>query len=113
MARYLDQAAEGFFRFLLGREVAEILATAFAQPGHDLSYQYVTFAEREDRIVGLVSGFTAEEHARGGGSKRLALDVAAKNEAARRLHERRGMAVESQWPTSFLPRGFIRMTKAL
>ena len=38
-ARYLDEAAEGFFRFMLGRRVGYITATAFAQPDHDLSYQ--------------------------------------------------------------------------
>ncbi len=38
-ARYLDEAAEGFFRFMLGRRAGYIIATAFAQPDHDLSYQ--------------------------------------------------------------------------
>ena len=42
-ARYLDDAAEGFFRFMLGRRFRHIIAAAFAQPGHDLSYQNVTF----------------------------------------------------------------------
>ena len=63
-ARYLDQAAEGFFRFMLGRCSVDIIATAFTQPGHDLSYQNVTFAEREKIIVGMVSGYTAEKHRR-------------------------------------------------
>jgi len=63
-ARYLDQAAEGFFRFMLGRRSVDIIATAFTQPGHDLSYQNVTFAEREKIIVGMVSGYTAEQHQR-------------------------------------------------
>ena len=63
-ARYLDQAAEGFFRFMLGRRFVDIIATAFTQPGHDLSYQNVTFAEREKIMVGMVSGYTAEQHRR-------------------------------------------------
>ena len=63
-ARYLDQAAEGFFRFMLGRRSVDIIATGFTQPGHDLSYQNVTFAEREKIIVGMVSGYTAEQHRR-------------------------------------------------
>ena len=63
-ARYVDQAAEGFFRFMLGRRAGYIIATAFAQPDHDLSYQNVTFAERDNVIVGMVSGFTAEQHRR-------------------------------------------------
>jgi ribosomal protein S18 acetylase RimI-like enzyme len=63
-ARYLDQAAEGFFRFMLGRRSVDNIATAFTQPGHDLSYKNVTFAEREKVIVGMVSGYTAEQHRR-------------------------------------------------
>jgi ribosomal protein S18 acetylase RimI-like enzyme len=63
-ARYLDQAAEGFFRFMLGRRAGHIIATAFAQPDHDLSYQNVTFVERDNVIVGMVSGYTAAQHRR-------------------------------------------------
>jgi len=63
-ARYLDQAAEGFFRFMLGRRSMDIIATAFTRPDHDLSYKNVTFAEREKVIVGMVSGYTAEQHRR-------------------------------------------------
>lgn len=63
-ARYLDEAAEGFFRFWLGRRAAHIIATAFVQPDHDLSYQNVTFAECDNVIVGMVLGYTAEQHRR-------------------------------------------------
>lgn len=63
-ARYLDEAAEGFFRFMLGRRSTEIIAKAFARPDHDLSHQNVTFAERDGDIVGMVSGYTAEQHRR-------------------------------------------------
>ena len=63
-SRYLDEAAEGFFRFMLGRRAGHIIATAFAQPDHDLSCQNVTFAERDKVIVGMVSGYTAEQHRR-------------------------------------------------
>ncbi len=63
-AHYLDEAAEGFFRFMLGRRAGHMIATAFAQPDHDLSYQNVTFAERDNVIVGMVSGYTAEQHSR-------------------------------------------------
>ena len=63
-ARHLDEAAEGFFRFMLGRRAGHILATAFLRPDHDLSYQNVTFAERDNVIVGMVSGYTAEQHRR-------------------------------------------------
>ena len=61
-AHYLDEAAEGFFRFMLGRRAEYIIATAFVQPDHDLSYQSVTFAERDNVIVGMFSGHTAEQH---------------------------------------------------
>ena len=61
-ARYLDEAAEGFFHFMLGNHSEEIIATAFAQPEHDLSFQNVTFAEYDNDIVGMVSGYTAAQH---------------------------------------------------
>ncbi len=79
-ARYADEVAEGFFGLMLGGRVAEILATAFAQPDHDLSYQNVTFAERGNVIVGMVAGYTAEQHRR---SSRQPL-----NRAAGRCHLR-------------------------
>jgi len=63
-ARYADQAAEGFLRFMLGRRARHIIATAFVQPDHDLSYQNVTVAERDNVIVGMASGYTAEQHRR-------------------------------------------------
>ena len=182
-ARYLDQAAEGFFHFMLGRRAEDIIATAFLEPDHDLSYQNMTFAERDDVIVGMVCAYTAEQHrhssrqplkraagrfnlrmtivemlfapmrriidsiaddvfyllaiavdkglrgdgvgsvlmdfveerARASRSTRLCLDVSARNEGACRFYERRGMSVESQWPTRFSIPGltFYRMTKGL
>ena len=63
-ALYLDQAAEGFYHLWLGPRAEEIIATAFLEPDHDLSYQNVTFAERDNVIVGMVSGYTAEQHRR-------------------------------------------------
>ena len=63
-ARFLDEAAKGFFRFWLGRRSVQIIAMAFVQPDHDLSYQNVIFAERDNVIVGMVLGFTAEQHRR-------------------------------------------------
>lgn len=60
-ARYLDEVTEGFFRFRLGRSAVDIIATAYLKPGHDLSYQHVTFAEAGHRIVAMASGFTAAE----------------------------------------------------
>ena len=63
-ARYLDEAAEGFFHFMLGPRAGNIIAAAFVRPDHDLSYQNVTFAERDNVTVGMVSGYTAEQHRR-------------------------------------------------
>jgi ribosomal protein S18 acetylase RimI-like enzyme len=56
-----------------------------------------------------------EVRARASGARRLSLDVSAKNEGARRLYERRGMTVESQWPKRLVIPGLklLRMTKTL
>ena len=182
-ARYLDEAAEGFIRGMYGADYERIIAEAFILPDNEYSYQNAIFAEREDSIVGMASGFTAEqrrsftdevlkaatgsaalrikimkmlfapimriinnlpesdfyvlaaavdseqrgsgigtklldameERARDGGARRLALDVAGGNEGARRLYERRGMTVESQWPKRLaIPKlRFYRMVKPL
>jgi ribosomal protein S18 acetylase RimI-like enzyme len=63
--------------------------------------------------VGSVLMDSLEERARSSGSTRLALDVSAKNERARRFYERRGMTLESQWPKRLPVPGlrFYRMTK--
>ena len=61
-ARYLDQAAEGFFRFMLGSRVADIVAAAYIEPDNDFSYQNVTFAEHDKVIIGMASGYTARQH---------------------------------------------------
>jgi ribosomal protein S18 acetylase RimI-like enzyme len=181
--RYLDEAAEGFFRFMLGQQYKHIIAKAYIQPDHSYSFQNVTFVEHDEHIVGMALGFTAEqnrrfsdqplkeaaghralrmrivkmlfapmlrilktiadgdfyllaiaidnelrgegvgsalmdsveERARASGSTRLSLDVSAKNQGARRLYERRGMTVESQWPKRLPIPGlrFYRMTKAI
>ena len=63
-ACYLNQAAEGFFRFLLGGSYTTIIASAYEKTNHDLSHENVTFAELEGKVVGMYSGFTAEEHRR-------------------------------------------------
>ncbi len=63
-ARYLDEVTEGFVRMRLGRQTIDIVARAFTHPDHDLSYQNVSFVERQGRIVGMASGFTAKEQRR-------------------------------------------------
>ena len=181
-ARYMDQAAEGFFGFMLGRNAERIIARAFSEPGHSLSFEHVVFAEYDSVVAGMISAFTgaqhrsfsdeplrraagstalrmrcvrilmaplwrilntvaeedfylqglavdqdlrgagigsslmadAEERARGVGTARLSLDVAAKNEGARKLYARLGMVESSRWPASkLLPTVFVRMTKDL
>jgi ribosomal protein S18 acetylase RimI-like enzyme len=182
-AGLLEQAQEGMFRIMLGPSASAIIARAFTQPGHELSYEHVLFAEQGARIVGMASGYTAEAHrhftdealgvaagwrryrmaafvrfnrralrfmatladgdfylralaveparrgggigtllidaledrARVAGASCLALDVAAKNRAARRLYERLGMTVLDESPRWFgLPgTNVIRMTKPL
>jgi len=62
-ARYLDQAAEGFFRFMLGRNSHDVIAEAFLEPGHDLSHEHVVFAERDSRILGMGCSFSSAQHA--------------------------------------------------
>jgi ribosomal protein S18 acetylase RimI-like enzyme len=181
--RYLDQAAEGFFRIMLGPEAPQIIAKAYTRPGHSYSFQNVTFAEHDKHVIGMALGFAGEQHrrfsdkplkeaagrrvlrmtvvkilcapllriletiadddfyllaiaidaelrgagvggalmdsveeqARARGSKRLSLDVSANNKGARRFYERRGMAVESQWPRRLPIPGmkFYRLTKVL
>lgn len=60
----MDTAAEGFFRLWLGRRSTDIIATAFLEPDHDLSFQRVTFAEWGGSVVGMVAGYSAEQHQR-------------------------------------------------
>jgi ribosomal protein S18 acetylase RimI-like enzyme len=73
--------------------------------------------DREFRGKGIGSALmdAMEERARTGRSIRLSLDVSASNEGARRLYERRGMRIESQWPKRMPMPGmtFHRMTKSL
>ncbi len=181
--RFLNEASEGFFRFMLGQQATDIIAEAYLQPNHSYSFENVTFAEDDKNVVGMALGFTANEHRnfsekplmeakgypalrvtavkillaplmriletipvgdfyllaiaiekehRGKGigstlmdfvedralamdSKRLSLDVSARNVGARKLYKRRGMTNESQWPRR-LPISalkFYRMTKSL
>lgn len=65
--------------------------------------------------IGTLLMRSLEQTARATGSRRLALDVAARNRAARRLYERLGMIGEAESPRWFgLPNtNLIRMTKPL
>ena len=61
-ARYIDEAAEGFLGFMLGRNSEDIIASAFIEPGHALSHEHVMFAEREGVVVGMSSAYTGAQH---------------------------------------------------
>lgn len=61
-ARYLDEAAEGFFGVMLGGNAQEIIATAFIEPNHSLSYEHVMFAERDGAIAGAYSAYSGRQH---------------------------------------------------
>ncbi len=60
-AYYLDQAAEGFFRSMLGRDSEDIIAHAFLDSSHSLSFENVVFAEVDRKIVGMSSTFTEKQ----------------------------------------------------
>ncbi len=82
----------------------------------DSFYLLAIAVDDEARGKGVGSALMdhVEEQARRGGSNRLHLDVASKNEGARRLYERRGMVVESRWPKlRLLPPFLLRMAKDL
>ena len=61
-ARLLEEAQESMFRIALGPRVTAIVAEAFTRPGHDLSYEHVTFAELDGHIVAMASAYSAETH---------------------------------------------------
>ena len=61
-ARFLDEAAHGFFRLMIGKEAEDILSKAYIQPNNTYSFENVTFAEQEGRAVGMALAFTAEQH---------------------------------------------------
>lgn len=81
-ARYMDQAAEGFFGFMLGRNSEQIIANSFSEPGHSQSFEHVVFAERDGEVVGMASAFTSAQHR---GFSEEPLKRAAGRKAALRL----------------------------
>lgn len=61
-ARYADMASEGFMRIMLGNQFAQIIASAFIEKNHDLSFQHVVFAQHDGVIVGMALSYSAEQH---------------------------------------------------
>ena len=62
VARYRDQAADGFYGFMLGPRSEAIIASAFLEPGHALSYEHVVFVERDGVVVGMSLAYTGLQH---------------------------------------------------
>lgn len=60
-ARYMDQAADGLFRMMIGGNSETIIASAFLEPNHSLSYEFVTFADRGGELVGMSSAYTGAQ----------------------------------------------------
>lgn len=60
-ARFIDMASEGGIRKALGRRYTDIIANAFVEPDHHLSYEHAVFAVQAGSIVGMVSGYAAEQ----------------------------------------------------
>lgn len=81
-AHYLNEAFEGLIRKALGRRFKDIIAKAFIQSGHDFSYQHTIFAERDKAVVGMVTGYTAEQHRRASDQE---LKTAAGNHISSRI----------------------------
>ena len=70
--------------------------------------------ELRGRGIGSALMDAMEQRARADGSKRLILNVGAKNEAAHRFYDRRGMIVEAGWPKlPCIPAFVLRMGKPL
>ncbi len=61
-ARYLNVAADGAFRALLGKDYDRVIGEAYLSPGHDLSWETVVFAEESGQITGMASGYTSRQH---------------------------------------------------
>lgn len=60
-AEYLNEASEGFFKSILGKDTFEIIADAFLKSNNDYSYENVSVIEYDSKIVGMVSGYTKSE----------------------------------------------------
>lgn len=61
VAKLFDEAAEGFFKSMLGTKTYEIIADAYTKPNNEYSFENVTVIEDKGAIVGMVSGYTYSE----------------------------------------------------
>jgi len=61
-AIYLNSASDGGFGKMFGKRFEEIVSKVYLEPNHDLSFETAVFAEVDGDIVGMDSGFTAEQY---------------------------------------------------
>jgi len=61
VAQFFDEAAEGFFKSMLGEKTFEIIANAFVKSNNEFSFENVNIIEYKNKIVGMVSGYTYTE----------------------------------------------------
>ena len=61
-ATYMDSASDGGFKLMFGKRFEEIVSKVYLEQNHDLSYKTALFAEVGGDIVGMASGFTAEQY---------------------------------------------------
>ena len=60
-AQFFNEASEGFFQSMLGIRTNEIIADAFVKPNNEYSFENVAMIEYNNKIVGMVSGYTYTE----------------------------------------------------
>lgn len=60
-ARFLDVAAEGFFKGILGNQAYDIIAQAYLSENNSYSYKTASFAVLDSKIVGMVSGYSSSD----------------------------------------------------
>lgn len=83
-------------------------------PGDFYIQGFAVDEEHRGQGIGFALMDAMEERAHASGSKRLILNVAAKNEAARKLYSRRGMTVEAGWPKlPLIPPFVLRMARPI
>lgn len=116
--RPLKESAE--YPVLRATTVRVLLAPVFRvletiADGHFYLLAIAIDEQQRGKGVGSALLDASEARARASGSTQLSLDVSARNEGARRLYERRGMTVQSQWPKRIPLRALklYRMSKAL
>lgn len=63
-AAYLNTAADGLFKVLLGSSYQRIIAEAYLSPGHGMSFEHVVFAETPRGIGGMISCFSFDQRRR-------------------------------------------------